>query len=79
MTATTTTYGVMGMTCEHCVKAVTEELTRLPGVSAVTVELAPEGNSTVAVTAAHPLEPAAVRSAVEEAGYELADTSAGAR
>ena len=38
---TSTTYHVTGMTCEHCVKAVTEELTELPGVSAVTVTLVP--------------------------------------
>jgi copper chaperone len=40
---TTTTYAVTGMSCEHCVNAVTSELTGLGGVSAVTVDLMPGG------------------------------------
>ena len=40
---TTTTYTVTGMSCEHCVNAVTSELTGLGGVSAVTVDLMPGG------------------------------------
>jgi copper chaperone CopZ len=42
---TTTTYAVTGMSCEHCVNAVTSELTGLGGVSAVTVDLMPGGSS----------------------------------
>ena len=42
---TTTTYAVTGMTCEHCVRAVTSELGALPGVQAVQVELVPGGSS----------------------------------
>jgi copper ion binding protein len=65
----TTTYAVAGMTCGHCVTAVTEEIGAIPGVRAVDVDLA---SGAVAVTADGPVEDAAVRAAVEEAGYELA-------
>ena len=41
----TTTYPVTGMTCEHCVSAVTSELGGLNGVSGVTVDLVPDGSS----------------------------------
>ena len=58
---TTTSYKVTGMSCEHCANAVTSELRRLDGVSAVTVDLVPDGVSLVTVTSAHPL--AATRSA----------------
>jgi copper chaperone len=68
---TTATYAVSGMTCEHCVRAVTEELSALPGVRAVAVELVPGGTSAVTVTASAPLAPADVRAAVDEAGYDL--------
>ena len=68
---TTATYAVSGMTCEHCVRAVTEELSALPGVAGVAVELVPGGSSRVTVTAAAPLAPEDVRAAVDEAGYEL--------
>ncbi len=66
--STTTTYQVSGMTCEHCVHAVTEEITALPGVDSVTVDL---GTGAVTVTSEAPLEVDAVRAAVDEAGYEL--------
>lgn len=70
---TATTYAVTGMTCEHCVRAVTEELTRLGGVTAVTVDLVPGGESTVTVTSAVPLAEQAVSAALDEAGkYRLA-------
>lgn len=67
----TTTYLVRGMTCGHCVNAVTEELTSIPNVTDVFVELVEGGDSPITVTADAELEIAAVRSAVEEAGYEL--------
>jgi copper chaperone len=69
---TTTTYEVTGMTCGHCVGAVTEELSGLPGVREVNVELAPNAISRVTVTSDAPLSPDAVRAAVDEAGYDLA-------
>ncbi len=46
----TTTYSVVGMTCDHCVRSVTEEVTEVPGVTGVEVDLA-TGRLTVAGTA----------------------------
>ena len=70
---TTTTYKVTGMTCEHCANAVTTEVTALDGVSAVAVQLVPNGVSTVTVTSAAPLPEAEVTEALDEAGgYQLA-------
>ena len=66
---TTSTYTVVGMTCQHCVTAVTAELQQLPGVSAVEVEL---DSGSVRVESGAPLDPAAVDAAVQEAGYRLA-------
>ena len=71
MSATTATYSVSGMTCAHCVAAVTEEVARLDGVSAVEVDLNAGGDSRVTVTSAAPLPVEAVREAVDEAGYAL--------
>jgi copper chaperone len=69
---TETTYKVTGMTCEHCVHAVTEELSRLDGVTGVRVDLVPEGVSAVTVTSAAPLAAEAVPAALDEAGdYRL--------
>ena len=68
------TYAVTGMTCEHCVHAVTEELTRLEDVSEVSVGLVPGGESSVTVTSEAPLAREAVAGALDEAGdYQLAD------
>jgi len=65
----TATYTVVGMTCSHCVAAVTEEVSGVPGVTAVDVDL-PTGGLTV--TSTDPVDDGAVRAAVEEAGYEVA-------
>jgi copper chaperone len=70
---TTTTYAVTGMTCEHCVRAVTSELQELGGVADVAVELVPGGQSRLTVTSARPLAGPAVTAALDEAGgYALA-------
>ena len=69
---TTQTYPVVGMTCAHCVAAVTEELTALEGVTAVSVDLVEGGTSTVTVDSSQPLDPALVAEAVDEAGYAVA-------
>jgi copper chaperone len=61
-------YTVTGMTCGHCVSAVTAELSRLPGVSDVQVDLA---SGVAVVTSAAELSAADVRAAVDEAGYAL--------
>ena len=50
--STTTTYAVTGMTCAHCVAAVTEEVGALGGVSAVDIDLNAGGDSRVTVTSA---------------------------
>jgi copper chaperone len=64
----TRSYTVAGMTCEHCVASVREEVGDLPAVTDVEVELA-SGRLTVTGEA---VEDDAVRAAVAEAGYELA-------
>ena len=66
----TAIYTVTGMTCGHCVASVTEEVSQVPGVTAVEVELASGG---LTVISEAPVDEAAVRAAVEEAGYEVAD------
>jgi copper ion binding protein len=65
---TTTTYAISGMTCDHCVSAISGELGQLPGVTDVQVDLAA---GTAAVTSDQPLDANAVREAISEAGYEL--------
>ncbi|MEP7054623.1 MAG: cation transporter [Actinomycetota bacterium] len=66
---TTETFAVQGMTCAHCVHAVTSELNKLPGVSAVEIDLA---TGLVSVDSEAPLQRVSVAAAVDEAGYELA-------
>ncbi len=68
---TTATYAVTGMTCAHCVAAVTEELGLLDAVTAVDVDLNAGATSTVTVTSAAPLPAETVRAAIDEAGYVL--------
>ena len=65
---TTATYTVAGMSCEHCVKAVSGELLKLPGVSAVHVDLE---RGAVEVASDRPLAEPEVAAAIDEAGYEL--------
>jgi copper ion binding protein len=62
-------FTVTGMSCEHCVRAVTDEVRGLPGVSAVDVDLE---SGQVTVDADQPVDPAAFAAAVDEAGYEVA-------
>jgi len=66
---TTETYMVEGMTCEHCVRAVTSEILLLPGVQQVNVDLE---SGAVTVTSDNPLDRSSVAEAVDEAGYALA-------
>lgn len=70
----TTNFAVTGMTCGHCVSSVTEELSTIDGVQSVDVQLNVGGVSTVTVTSASILDTAAVRAAVDEAGYSLAES-----
>ena len=64
----TQTFTVAGMTCEHCVASVTEEVSELPGVSDVRVDLA---SGSLSVTSDVPLAREDVEAAVTEAGYRL--------
>jgi copper chaperone len=64
----TSTYAVAGMTCEHCVRSVTEELSDVAGVTGVEVDLA---GGTVTVDGV--VDDAAVRAAVAEAGYQVVE------
>ena len=69
---TTTTYAVTGMSCEHCANAVSSELSGLGGVSAVTVDLVPGGDSSVTIASDVPLSQDAVSAALDEAGgYQI--------
>ena len=64
---------VTGMTCEHCVHAVSSELKTLDGVTGVTIELIPGRRCAVTVTSEAPLPEATVAAALDEAGdYQLA-------
>jgi copper chaperone CopZ len=65
----TATYTVVGMTCGHCVSAVTEEVSQVPGVTGVDVDLA---SGALTVTGQAPVDDGAVRAAVAEAGYAVA-------
>ena len=65
----TTDYVVTGMTCDHCVHAVTEEVSALDGVDDVAVDLT-SGRLTVVSSAEVPF--AAIATAVDEAGYAVA-------
>jgi copper chaperone len=70
---TSATYQVTGMTCEHCVRAVSSELKTVNGVTGVTVELVPGGSSAVTVTSDEALPAGVVAAALDEAGdYRLA-------
>ncbi|HXH97550.1 MAG TPA: heavy-metal-associated domain-containing protein [Gaiellaceae bacterium] len=64
----TITYTVPGMSCGHCKQAVTEELSAVGGVDSVDVDL----DTKLVVVAGDRLDDAALRAAIEEAGYEAA-------
>ncbi|NNG37542.1 heavy-metal-associated domain-containing protein [Nakamurella aerolata] len=68
----TSQFTVTGMTCSHCVASVTEEVTAVPGVTGVDVDLATGG---LTVTSDAPVDDASIKAAVEEAGYQLAPAS----
>ena len=62
-------FTVTGMTCGHCVHAVTAEFSSLPGVTAVAVDLA---TGAVTVHSERTITSAEAAAAADEAGYELA-------
>jgi copper chaperone len=67
MSAVTVT--VTGMTCGHCAASVREEVGSIPGVSAVDVDLA---SGQVTIDIERQVEVDAIKTAVEEAGYQMA-------
>jgi copper chaperone CopZ len=62
------TYTVPGMSCAHCERAVSEELSAVDGVESVAVDL----ETKLVVVRGRELDDAALRAAIEEAGYEAA-------
>ena len=62
------THTVVGMTCDHCARSVTEEVAEVPGVAHVEVDL----DSGRLVVTGEDVSDAAVAAAVAEAGYEVA-------
>ena len=62
------TYSVTGMSCGHCESAITREVTAIPGVTSVK---AVASTGLLTVDSDQPLDEAALRAAVDEAGYEL--------
>ncbi len=65
----TTTFSVSGMTCEHCVRAVKQEVGEISGVTQVDVELGTP--STVTVQSTEPISRQDLVAAIDEAGYEV--------
>ncbi len=62
-------FNVVGMTCGHCVAAVTSEVSKIDGVTKVEVDLA---SGAVTVESDRALDPNAFAAAIDEAGYALA-------
>ncbi|MFI2611615.1 heavy-metal-associated domain-containing protein [Kitasatospora sp. NPDC018619] len=71
--SSTTTYTVSGMSCGHCEKAISEEVSALAGVTGVAADATA---GTVTISSAAPLDDEQVRAAIDEAGYELVGRSA---
>lgn len=63
------TVTVTGMTCGHCASSVREEVGGIPGVTGVDVNL---DSGQVTIDSDGQVDPAAVKAAVEEAGYQVA-------
>ena len=64
-----TTYSVEGMTCAHCAASVKEEVSEVPGVTGVVVDV---DTGAVVISSNAELDAAAVDAAIEEAGYRIA-------
>ena len=64
----TLTYTVPGVSCEHCRSAIEGEVSQVPGVASVAVDLEAK---TVTVTGS-PLDEQAIVAAIDEAGYDVA-------
>ena len=70
MSILTQTFDVIGMTCDHCARAVGKEIRKIDGVDAVDVDLV---SGLVTVTSSDGVDSATVAAAVDEAGYALAN------
>lgn len=68
---TTQDFSVTGLTCNHCVMTVTRAVAEVDGVSAVRIDLVPNGESTVHVDSDATVDSDRVTEAVEGAGYHL--------
>lgn len=66
-------FSIQGMTCEHCERAVTAEIHKIPSVNKVSVELHPGQASIIEVSSDDPVERSQIAAAIEEAGYQLTD------
>jgi len=66
--AETLTYTVPGMHCGHCERAVADEVSAVPGVESVEVQL----DTKLVTVTGEGLDDAALRAAIDEAGYEAA-------
>ena len=66
--STTSTFTVVGMTCDHCVRAVEGEVAKIDGVESVDVDL---DSGTVTVESDAPIDEGTFAAAVDEAGYEV--------
>jgi copper chaperone len=71
VTMSTLIVDVEGMTCQHCVKAVTAEVEGIPGVTEVSIALQAEGTSKVTVVADEAVLEEALKAAIDEAGYSM--------
>ncbi|NMR32274.1 heavy-metal-associated domain-containing protein [Crystallibacter degradans] len=71
-----TRVGISGMTCNHCIASVAEELMELDGVEIVTVDLKKDGVSTASITSGRALDPAEISEAVTEAGCQVVSNNA---
>jgi copper chaperone len=69
MSTISTTVHVSGMTCGHCISAVSEEIEALEGVEEINIDLNAGGLSRVTITSTQKLSPSEIGEAVAEAGY----------
>lgn len=67
----TTTVKATGLTCNHCAMSVTEEVSEVEGVDAVTVDVIKDGESTITIEHSKPISGTAVNAAIAEAGFEV--------
>jgi copper chaperone CopZ len=62
-------FSVPGVSCEHCCAAITKEVSAVPGVESVEVDLMQK----LVSVRGHDVDGAEVRAAIDEAGYDVAD------